>query len=793
MSGTKDTTTLEEATATTSLLSRHYKPTLGIDDVFLEPPSHSLPSVYVQKEQNAPAAFLSTEMVGRLKTTPEDFIVREIMDFQNGISVLGGDDEQDTVHIATFNDNPLKPPPPLDEAKSTTSTATAKSDDHKVTADDTNIKGEIDWSTAECQPLEILSGILKENATLDILESPDQLVKDLSALQARIIQNLNPPSTTENDKDKESSHKISGRAAKITLQGDNSREERGLVHRWVRSSFPMLHTEVAPPTTEDAAAEAKKDIIVISVQADDRFYGLLPFLHDPKSDLPRLYSFFRQGNDDEAPSNNGCRGRQCSDQLKVVLPLQVDLERSQRRYVHQLLVEKSGRHFYTDTLSEYVVEGSNVKTAAIVVTWSQKANRKRKRHHHDADGKKVPTPSYCTLLVLRKRNVEHTYAIHSLSQSLRCRPGDIQFAGIKDKQAITTQFITLNKFVPVKRIISAQGGLRSQGLDLCGPLRFVKDGLRRGQAQGNRFAIVLRDLRQVRVALDGLGNTHEEMIVAEQHAMKEAVERLKRCGFINFYGEQRIGSVAVEGDTRTVDWGRSLLRREWNQLLDMIMRSGIDGNSTRVSQVWQSSRGDEIETWKALAKSQGGESRQRRILQSLKRHGTDDPLAILEGFSHSDRSFWISSYQSFVWNKAASERIRRYGAKDVVVGDLVESASGSLDKKPTLVTSEEMARGYSIESVVLPLPGYNVEYPSNLIGQVYQDLLTTDGVEFTKDAPIGATAKGSYRSLIARAQNVQHHWLNEDSAPACRFQFDLPSGSYATMLLRELLRTTVAR
>ena len=120
MSEHKDTATSGEEIGTPGklLLGRHYKPALGIDDVFLEPPSHSLPCVYLGREGGKPptSSFLSTEIVGRIKTTPEDFIVQEIMDFPNTVSVIGGvvnnthdnHNGQDTVHIATFNDNPLE-------------------------------------------------------------------------------------------------------------------------------------------------------------------------------------------------------------------------------------------------------------------------------------------------------------------------------------------------------------------------------------------------------------------------------------------------------------------------------------------------------------------------------------------------------------------------------------------------------------------------------------------------------------------------------------------------------------
>lgn len=104
-----------------------------------------------------------------------------------------------------------------------------------------------------------------------------------------------------------------------------------------------------------------------------------------------------------------------------------------------------------------------------------------------------------------------------------------------------------------------------------------------------------------------------------------------------------------------------------------------------------------------------------------------------------------------------------------------------------------------ISQVVLPLPGYNVQYPENEIGDLYKTILTEDGIELSKNKVPESTAKGSYRKLLQKADGL--HWepvgKSEDSddpvVSDVKFTFELESGAYATMMLRELMVTTMSR
>mmetsp|Transcript_6032 Transcript_6032/g.13234 ORF Transcript_6032/g.13234 Transcript_6032/m.13234 type:complete len:103 (-) Transcript_6032:42-350(-) len=82
-------------------------------------------------------------------------------------------------------------------------------------------------------------------------------------------------------------------------------------------------------------------------------------------------------------------------------------------------------------------------------------------------------------------------------------------------------------------------------------------------------------------------------------------------------------------------------------------------------------------------------------------------------------------------------------------------------------------------------------FPSNQIGDFYQKLLSDDGIDIGQQSQ--TSRKGSYRHLVAPVSNLEHRTFKESNKTHIQLKFDLPSGSFATMLLRELMTTTVSR
>ncbi|RXH82413.1 hypothetical protein DVH24_036754 [Malus domestica] len=160
---------------------------------------------------------------------------------------------------------------------------------------------------------------------------------------------------------------------------------------------------------------------------------------------------------------------------------------------------------------------------------------------------------------------------------------------------------------------------------------------------------------------------------------------------------------------------------------------------------------------------------ERAILQCLKKC-PGNYLQALRAFPRTLRMMYVHSYQSYLWNHAASVRVKKYGTDQVVLGDLVyckgnetekvtevvssecvdENGDDTLDpndlgdiadtnlpeEKLSLVkavTAEDIQSGnYTIEDVVLPMPGSRVIFPENDIADVFHDLAKKDEISLTE-------------------------------------------------------------
>lgn len=281
-------------------------------------------------------------------------------------------------------------------------------------------------------------------------------------------------------------------------------------------------------------------------------------------------------------------------------------------------------------------------------------------------------------VLLQRSNMAHFDMVTHLCRSLGVGERDIGYAGIKDKVATITAWVSLPQRVSVQL-----SQLETESLRILKVERHTNK-LRTGHLKGNFFTIVIRDI---------------------ENPLKVApiIERLRESGCINFFGSQRFG--ARGGNIRAA--------------INLMQGNRIGGYFKNHSM-------------KKMAAS---------AIQSL-----------------------AFQYYAFVRWGLGLHRREFPGDVFANVHGLVESNSQRRITGPIFGCKSRLASGW---------PGY-------LEGRV----LEAFGLDLEKFGAFGDLALGSRRPLTLDLSQLEFFLDNNQ----CTFKFFLPSGSYATVVLSEIIK-----
>lgn len=273
---------------------------------------------------------------------------------------------------------------------------------------------------------------------------------------------------------------------------------------------------------------------------------------------------------------------------------------------------------------------------------------------------------------------------------------------------------------------------------------------------------------------------------------------------------QRFGTSAIP----THHIGKCLVHSDWKGAIDLILkpRPGESEEVSSAREYYQSSGGDVSGT---LSRWPRYRYLERQLLQGLEKHASlNNYLGALNFIPRNNRLMYVHSWQSYCWNQLTSWRLRELGPSPVE-GDLVLKPSMKTTKgtEPEFVTSANKNE-FSIQDVVLPLPGYDVQLPANGAKEEYERVLAKEGVamENLRNSVRDMSLSGSYRHVVIIPKDINWEVLlyddltvpllltdldvfsgrkpppSEGSLKAVKVEFSLPPACYATMAIRELVK-----
>jgi tRNA pseudouridine13 synthase len=298
-------------------------------------------------------------------------------------------------------------------------------------------------------------------------------------------------------------------------------------------------------------------------------------------------------------------------------------------------------------------------------------------------------------LWIEKRGMGAEYFARQVSKRLGVSPADVGTAGMKDRQAVARQWISVPGATE-ERLPALEG----DGIRVLKVSRHTNK-LRPGHLHGNRFRIFIRNIDANNLA-----------------SLEPILESIRSHGLPNFYGDQRFGR-----DGETLEIGRAMLRGE----------------------------------------------------QPGKR-----PNPFL-------RKLALSAAQSWLFNDYLARRMNDGLLRKVMPGDvLAKWPAGGLFV--AVDVEREQARFDAREVVSAgPIFGRKTFAAAGMAAEREAAVLKDAGLTTESFAGFGKLVQGTRRYNLVYVDDLA-------AAPepeGLRLSFSLPAGSYATVLLREVMKTEV--
>ncbi|MBT7937937.1 MAG: tRNA pseudouridine(13) synthase TruD [Euryarchaeota archaeon] len=423
----------------------------------------------------------------------------------------------------------------------------------------------------------------------------------------------------------------------------------------------------------------------------------------------------------------------------------------------------------------------------------------------DEESKSVSTDNKgrFTLARITLTNWETNRFVKQLAKRLRISSNRIWFAGTKDKKAITKQLFVIDTHV--KNVASVD--LKDVEIDILGR---THQKLGFGSHRGNRFTIIVRGCAHQ----DGSPMSENEALEQVDYIRDSLEEMLGKGRFPNFIGPQRFGA----NRPVTPEFGRFLVKDDVAGAVSAYI--GFEGQSEseeveKFRSHWRE-HGDAEAAIELAPKHLGWE---REMLHHLIKN-PEDYIGAFTKMPKSLQLLGIHALQSLVFNHLLQNRIKdNQPITTPIIGDVVGPVdeSGSLESKRMVLANEStlprLQRNCQMGRLVPTgvLPGSESENLGDHAKKAMEDLKLQNFTWKVKAIP-RLSSRGARRPLVstfrelvvdtvpkADPETLDMRW-NEGPQEgsrwhpegAClRFRFTLPSGTYATTLLKEFMRVPI--
>jgi tRNA pseudouridine13 synthase len=369
-------------------------------------------------------------------------------------------------------------------------------------------------------------------------------------------------------------------------------------------------------------------------------------------------------------------------------------------------------------------------------------------------------------LFVEKRGMNAMEMFGLIARHFGVRRSAIGYAGLKDKQAITRQVVSVH--TPGKTVDDFPHFQHDRVRILWADQHDNK--LRRGHLAGNRFSIKIRGVEPtaVRTAL-------------------AAIRKLEEMGVPERFGPQRFGYLA---NNHLI--GQAILAHDATAALDLLLGPNPRSpeNQARARELYAA--GDLKAARDAFPRS----FRTERVALVALANG-ESPEQAIDAIDPDVLGFYISAFQSAVFNAVLDRRIVEGTFGRLLEGDITVTHAG---RHPTLVDEVNLAdpaflaRYGAMEFCASgPMWGRKMMRAGGVPDAMEVEAL--DAFGFTPDTLPDPAAfdvpmiGGTRRPLRCPITSTEVEGGSDEIGPYIRVAFDLPRGAFATAVLEEIMKT----
>lgn len=356
-------------------------------------------------------------------------------------------------------------------------------------------------------------------------------------------------------------------------------------------------------------------------------------------------------------------------------------------------------------------------------------------------------------LMIEKRGITTLEAIRRVAAALKVPERDIGYAGMKDAVGVTRQTVSIQRISPERAL-----GLELEGVRVVSAVLHTNK-LKLGHLKGNRFRIAVRGVS-----------------AESDAAISSVLEILQQRGVPNYFGLQRYGA---QGNSHLI--GAAMLRRDWRGAVDALI-----GRPELVrDEEWQAAiaayrHGDVNKSLQLFPRHCRNE---REVLQRLLCRQSEFEKAFA-AIHPRMKKLYLSAVQSFLFDQVVACRIEQID--QLMTGDLaIKHVNGACFLVEDAETEMERAGAFEI-SASGPMFGCKMKQPQGRPLEIENEILEAAQIGLNDfDLAGGLRMEGERRPLRVPLDSPSFR-LEGD---CLWIEFALPKGSYATSVLREIIKT----